>query len=333
MSRRILPLSALALSAACIFLPVAPASAGAPKNGTFVANPTTGPGLTSVSLTSVTPCFNLSVNPEPVVAWTDVNGATTDIAVVVDGSGNWSGTFQIPASAPIGVSTFEARCQYVANGGALTRAAIGTVPPGSANLFAYDPVTFSVVPLATTTTTTTSTTTSTTTTSLTTTTTIAPTTTTSSQGTTTTTAPAPTITVTPTVTDGENILVSTTGWQPGSTITAIFESDPIMLGTLVADTLGNATKSFALPSGVPTGAHTVKLTGTGIAGQVQVLAAPVTVTRSIAAAVITATTPTTQITTTLPVTGGDITTPTGVAVLLFGVGGALLIVARRRHGS
>ena len=302
MLRRILPLALVALGAATVLVPAGPASAGTAQPGTFTVDPTSGPSGTVVALASVTACFNTNVNPQPVVAWTDSSDDTVDVPVQVDINGNWTASFEIPAGEPLGAGMFEARCQYVLNN---TLNSIGTVPPGSATLFTYDPVTFTVT---------------------------APPTTTSTS---TTTTPAPTVTATPSVTDGENILVSTTGWQAGSTITVTLESDPIVLGTLVADALGNATGSFPLPSGVPTGAHTLRLTGTGIAGQVQVLTAPVTVARAIAAQVTTTVpttaTPTTVFRSTLPVTGSDIATPAGIAFLLVGAGGAAMLVARRRH--
>ena len=111
---------------------------------------------------------------------------------------------------------------------------------------------------------------------------------------------------------------------------------------MVADSLGNASGTFTVPANFATGAHTVSLTGTSIAGAVQVLSAPVSIAAAIAAATTTVA-PTTLAPTTaaptvtigssgaLPVTGSESTTIAGYGLLLLGTGGALLIVARRRR--
>ena len=295
---------------------VAPASAGTTPGGTFTIDPSAGPTGTVVSLTSQTDCFNSQVDPEPVVFFTDVADTTTEITPTLGSEGAWTATFEIPAGTPIGQGQFEARCQYFIG----FPDSMGTVPPGFADLFTYTPVPFTVTAPATTTTTSTSTTTTT-----------LATTTSTTAATTTTTTPAPTIVATKEVTDGQNIDVQTTGWKPGSTIAVTLESDPVSLGSMVADAAGNATGSFPLPAGFATGQHTLKLTGTGVAGQVQVLSAFVTVARQVTATTApTTAAPTTAAVGTLPVTGGSPSGPLLVGGALLVTGATALALSRRR---
>ena len=143
----------------------------------------------------------------------------------------------------------------------------------------------------------------TTTTTTTTTTTVAPTTTTTTGAptttpttvapTTTTTTVAPTTTTvaptTPTAPSGPVTLSTSQGppgtsfelesenWKSESEVTVTFNSDPIELGKLTANTEGAVQGVFAVPTSVEPGAHTVKLVGTGGDDQPQALSTAFTV--------------------------------------------------------
>jgi LPXTG-motif cell wall-anchored protein len=210
------------------------------------------------------------------------------------------------------------------------------------------PTTTTTAPTTTTTAPTTTTTAPTTTTTAPTTTTTEPTTTTTEPTTTTTTTPAsstttstakpaePTGTVTPsTIEQGGSFTINSTGWKAGSNVEATLNSTPVTLGTLVADATGTVNGTFNVPAGFELGAHTVNLSGTSAAGIAGTLSASITViaqTTTTTSTIAPATTAFTSTTTgSLPVTGADSVKLVGVAVLLLGTGGALLVVRRRRN--
>jgi len=129
-------------------------------------------------------------------------------------------------------------------------------------VFFTQPLTFAGEETSSTTTSSTTTSTSTTTTSTTTTTTVPPSSTTTTLGTTTTTV-LPTDGSTMSTTQGvpgSSFSVESSGWKPESTVGATFNSDPVDLGDMVADTDGTVHGVFAVPNVAP-GAHTVKLVG------------------------------------------------------------------------
>lgn len=60
---------------------------------------------------------------------------------------------------------------------------------------------------------------------------------------------------------GAEVTLVARGFVPGERVTFVLHSDPVVLGTAVADADGVATLTVELPTGVPAGAHTVIATG------------------------------------------------------------------------
>jgi hypothetical protein len=77
------------------------------------------------------------------------------------------------------------------------------------------------------------------------------------------------------------------GFTSGETVVGILHSDPVVLGTVVADAAGNISFAFDIPAGVPLGTHTLVLTGltSGLWGQitVELVAAPAAAAPTLAA--------------------------------------------------
>ena len=303
-----------------LVLTCAPASAASigPPVGTFTIDASSGPPTSKVTLTSVTPCPDGGVGALPTVSWTGTpSGTAAVLSPTLTAAGDWTALYNIPASEPAGAGTFSAVCSY-------------TPPRGSAiTTVAYRPVTFTVAGTApTTSTSTTSTSTSTTSTSTT------SSTTTTIMATTTTLAP-PSLDVQAGAVEQGTITFTTKGWMPGATVEVTIESDPTRLGSLVADSAGVATGKFSLPANITAGNHTLKLTGTGIAGNVQVLSAAVTIGSKVAvettASLIVLTTAPRVAASSgpLPATGSTPTGPTVIGALLV-VTGALLVARSRR---
>lgn len=66
-----------------------------------------------------------------------------------------------------------------------------------------------------------------------------------------------------------------TGFKPGEVVTGVMNSDPLALGTQVANAEGTVTFTWAIPAGTDLGTHTVTLTGAesgSVAGTFQVVA-------------------------------------------------------------
>lgn len=66
-----------------------------------------------------------------------------------------------------------------------------------------------------------------------------------------------------------------TGFKPGEVVTGVMTSDPLALGTQVANAQGTVTFTWAIPAGTDLGTHTVTLTGAesgSVAGTFQVVA-------------------------------------------------------------
>jgi uncharacterized membrane protein YgcG len=84
---------------------------------------------------------------------------------------------------------------------------------------------------------------------------------------------------TTTVTPGQPITVSGCGFAPDAPVRITFESIPVLLATLLS--VPSPTESFAttvnVPADAPTGAHTLKATGTGLDGTPLVLSVPLQV--------------------------------------------------------
>jgi hypothetical protein len=60
---------------------------------------------------------------------------------------------------------------------------------------------------------------------------------------------------------GDSITVSGTGFEPGESVAIELHSDPVLLGTLVANGSGAISGTFTIPAGVPAGNHSLVLTG------------------------------------------------------------------------
>ncbi|NHT19196.1 Ig-like domain-containing protein [Cellulomonas sp. IC4_254] len=134
---------------------------------------------------------------------------------------------------------------------------------------------------------------------------------------------------------GQQMELVAEGFQPGETVAFYLHSDPVFLGTAIADANGVARLMATVPGDVPVGAHTVYATG-GTTGRWATLAVqlavpvPTAVTPvSAPVAVPAAVTPTATGADELAVTGSE-GGPLGLAAaFLLAVGGALVLVARR----
>jgi hexosaminidase len=136
----------------------------------------------------------------------------------------------------------------------------------------------------------------------------------------------------------EGLTATTTGLAIGSTATFTLFSDPVVLGTAVANEVGTAVLTFDLPAGTTLGEHTLRTDGTLPSG------APARTEVKL------------QVTTCAPGGGGggggsgsgsgssgsgtggnlartgtDLSNPLRLAVVLFAVGAALILAARKRQ--
>jgi len=135
---------------------------------------------------------------------------------------------------------------------------------------------------------------------------------------------------------GQQMELVAEGFQPGETVAFYLHSDPVFLGTAVADANGVARLMATVPGDVPTGAHTVYATG-GTTGRWATLAvqlavpAPTEVTPVSApvAAAPAAVTPAATGAGELAVTGSEGGALGLAAAFLVAVGGALVLVTRR----
>jgi LPXTG-motif cell wall-anchored protein len=147
------------------------------------------------------------------------------------------------------------------------------------------------------------------------------------------------ITVNPTAvtscgTDTGQITVATEFWKEGSTVTISLNSDPVVLGTLVADAAGKASATYNLPVGVTAGAHTVTATGTSMeTGVATTLTASITVTVPPGCVSVTTVVQTTPSSGPLPVTGSDNGIFVAVGAGLLVAGGLLVMATRKRNAA
>lgn len=120
---------------------------------------------------------------------------------------------------------------------------------------------------------------------------------------------------------GKDITVSGTGFAPGAAIVFELRSDPIVLGTLIADADGVLQGSLRIPASAPAGTHTL----VALSGGVVLASATLSVTGPAEAGGGAAVTPGVQ----LANTGAE--TPTAVIALgvLFTVLGGMLVRRRR----
>ncbi|MBV9664167.1 MAG: hypothetical protein JOZ37_09380 [Actinobacteria bacterium] len=64
-----------------------------------------------------------------------------------------------------------------------------------------------------------------------------------------------------TLTPGQQVTISATGFTAGETAAIAANSDPIAVGTAVADSTGKVTKAVTIPTGLAAGPHTLTVTG------------------------------------------------------------------------
>ena len=113
---------------------------------------------------------------------------------------------------------------------------------------------------------------------------------------------------------GQRMQLVAEGFQPGESVAFYLHSDPVFLGTAVADASGVARLLADVPADTPAGAHTVVATG-GTSGRWATLAVRLAVPDEQPGA--------------LAVTGASGGAATAAAWLLLLVGGALVVLARR----
>jgi hypothetical protein len=130
---------------------------------------------------------------------------------------------------------------------------------------------------------------------------------------------------------GQQMELVAVGFQPGETVAFYLHSEPVYLGTAVADAFGVARLMATVPADVPAGAHTVTATG-GTSGRWATLAVelalPVSAAVPVSAPVVVA-----PVAVTAPgalaVTGSQSGVLGLTAGLLLAVGGGLVLVGRR----
>lgn len=125
-----------------------------------------------------------------------------------------------------------------------------------------------------------------------------------------------TLTVTPTaLACGNQTDLVATGYQPETTVT--FYLDATVLGTATADSRGIARLTAVIPTSTAVGAHQVRSSGASqLQGEQLDMVQDLTVS---------------SCPTTLPVTGGDSMTYVRSGLALVGLGGLVLLAARRRR--
>lgn len=297
-----------------------PAGAGTENMYTITVDPTSGPAGTLATFTPDDFCPGINTGAvanapgdySAAIARTPEPSSPSDFVAdtLVDGEGGWELTYEIPADEPEGEITFYGFC-LVEDWPVELEGTTAAVPEDYWVTATYEPVVFTVTaPPVTTTTTSTI------------------------VSTTTTSAPAPALVASPTnVFPGDTIAVNASGFAPGSNVVITLESDPVNLGTYVADSAGRIATNIVVPADFPAGNHTLRLTGTDIAGAIVVLTTGVTVGSRIQVPSTTVT-PTTTAATTLPRTGSSVTEPAlliGGALVLAGAGA--LVAARRRKAA
>lgn len=121
---------------------------------------------------------------------------------------------------------------------------------------------------------------------------------------------------------GTEIELVARDFQPGETVVFFLHSEPVLLGTAVADADGVARLTVALPTDVPAGDHHVRATG-GTSGRSAEIALAIGTATPVANPVAA------PAATELATTGSSTAALVAAQALLLG-GGALLLVARRR---
>ena len=147
-----------------------------------------------------------------------------------------------------------------------------------------------------------------------------------------TTAPYPPVTGTLTVSEtvvepGDTITVSGSGYAPNSSVTVTMEREgggtPTPLGTFTTNSSGSFSGDVEIPETTAVGRYVMRASGSDgqCIGVARVLSAGFTVRAAAAAAAVG------------PRTGTDVLPWLILAVAVIAVGGALVLVGRRRRGS
>jgi len=114
------------------------------------------------------------------------------------------------------------------------------------------------------------------------------------------------------------------GYLPFSTVTLVVYSEPQVVGTVVADENGNFTVDVTIPANLVNGEHSLVATGVDAVGNPYVLRADFTVSGGIASSAQPGG---------LAYTGASIALPMLGGLTAVGVGGGLLVAARRRKNA
>lgn len=117
---------------------------------------------------------------------------------------------------------------------------------------------------------------------------------------------------------GDSLTLTGSGFPAGSTLGAELLSDPVHLGTTVADASGRFRLTVTVPLGTSPGPHTIRVRmvgGTAFAETPLLVTAPAAAVRAAQSG-------------TLSRTGGDFTRPAGMAFLLMVAGLVLVGLAR-----
>ena len=129
---------------------------------------------------------------------------------------------------------------------------------------------------------------------------------------------------------GEELTITGSNFKPGSTATFTLHSDPIVLGTAIANSEGIVSLKVTLPSTVTPGVHTVIITGLGSNGEAAEASVKLTV---VAAASSTSSTQAGNSNNDDLASTGAGTTPFLLGGLLLVVAGAFTLISRRKRKS
>ncbi|MFB9164549.1 family 20 glycosylhydrolase [Arthrobacter psychrochitiniphilus] len=132
------------------------------------------------------------------------------------------------------------------------------------------------------------------------------------------------------VAPGEELTITGSNFKPGSTATFTLHSDPIVLGTAIANSEGIVSLKVTLPSTVTPGVHTVIITGLGSNGEAAEASVKLTV---VAAASSTSSTQAGNSNNDDLASTGAGTTPFLLGGLLLVVAGAFTLISRRKRKS
>lgn len=322
--------AAVVLAGTAFAGPVATSSAQACTGYTVpTLNPTSGPPGTAVTISAgadTSGCVPTPVLAEGFDVFVTIGTASQTpyasalATAQVNPDGSWSTVWNVPGGQPLGATQLFATVwgDYM------------NVSPGLASgsewvALDYPALNFNVTGSVTTTAS--SVVTTSTTVASTSTTSVGSTSTTAGGSTSTTVAPPNCWVSDATLLPSEQFTIFGVGFAPGTKVEFWMESTPILLGTAVASAVGEVSAAYAVPVGMATGSHTVRLVGTAVGGGVLNLTTGVTVGAAAGATTTTTRAPSTG---TLPRTGASPVplAATGLALVALGAG---VLELRRRH--